>query len=273
MAKRALVGLICGLLIAAEACGNVVPPVQVMVLGTYHMDNPGLDLHNAKSEDVLTPKRQAELAAVAEALAAFKPTVIAVERITPAPAYEDAAYSEFDDSQLASRRDERVQVGYRLARLAGLKTVHGIDEQPGPGEPDYFPFERVQDGVQRHGADAALAAMMSRTGKLIADFEGSQANSTVAELLIDANDPRTLADPSMYYELLAFDAGEDQPGAELLGYWFMRNAKIFAKLMDVVKPGDRVVVLFGGGHKHWLEHLARNTPGFEVVDPVPYLRR
>jgi len=270
---RALVGLICGLLIAAEACGNVVPPVQVMVLGTYHMDNPGLDLHNAKSEDVLTPQRQAELAAVAEALAAFKPTVIAVERITPAPDYEDAAYSEFDDSQLASRRDERVQVGYRLARLAGLKTVHGIDEQPGPGEPDYFPFERVQEGVQRHGADAALAAMMSRTGKLIADFEGSQANSTVAELLIDANDPRTLADPSMYYELLAFDAGEDQPGAELLGYWFMRNAKIFAKLMDVVKPGDRVVVLFGGGHKHWLEHLARNTPGFEVVDPVPYLRR
>lgn len=270
---RALVGLICGLLIAAEACGDVAPPVRVMVLGTYHMDNPGLDLHNARADDVLTPKRQAELAAVAKALAAFEPTVIAIERVTPAPDYEDAAYREFDDSQLASRRDERVQVGYRLARIAGLQTVHGIDEQPGPGEPDYFPFERVQAGVQRHGEDTALATMMSRTGKLIAEFEERQASSTVAELLIDANDPRTLADPSMYYELLAFDAGEDQPGAELLGYWFMRNAKIFAKLMDVVKPGDRVVVLFGGGHKHWLEHLARNTPGFEVVDPVPYLRR
>ena len=113
---RALVGLICGLLIAAEACGDVAPAVQVMVLGTYHMDNPGLDLHNARADDVLTPQRQAELAAVAEALAAFKPTVIAIERVTPAPAYEDAAYREFDDSQLTSRRDERVQVGYRLAR-------------------------------------------------------------------------------------------------------------------------------------------------------------
>ena len=51
------------------------------------------------------------------------------------------------------------------------ETVHGIDEQPGPGEPDYFPFERVQAGVQRHGEDAALATMMSRTGQLIADFE------------------------------------------------------------------------------------------------------
>jgi hypothetical protein len=43
MAMRALVGLLCGLLIAAEACGEVAPPVQVMVLGTYHMDNPGVD--------------------------------------------------------------------------------------------------------------------------------------------------------------------------------------------------------------------------------------
>ena len=270
---RMLIGVICGLLVAAEACADGAPPVQVMVLGTYHMDNPGLDLHNARADDVLTPRRQAELAAVAEALAAFKPTVIAIERVTPAPAYEDAAYRGFDGSQLASRRDERVQIGYRLARLAGIETVHGIDEQPSQGEPDYFPFERVQAGVQRRGEDAALATLMSRTGKLIADFENLQASSTVAELLIDANDPRTLADPSMYYQMLAFDAGEDQPGAELLGYWFMRNAKIFAKLIDVVKPGGRVVVLFGGGHKHWLEHLARNTPGFEVVDPVPYLQR
>lgn len=270
---RTLIGLICGLLIAAEACGDVAPPVRVMVLGTYHMDNPGLDLHNANADDVLTPRRQAELAAVAEGLAAFKPTVIAVERVTPAPAYVDAAYREFDSAQLASRRDERVQIGYRLARLAELQTVYGIDEQPTQGEPDYFPFERVQAGVQRHGEDADLAMMMSRAGKLVANFEQRQAGSAIAELLIDANDPRTLADPSMYYELLAFDAGEDQPGAELLGYWFMRNAKIFAKLMDVVKPGDRVVVLFGGGHKHWLEHLVRNTPGFEVVDPVSYLRR
>lgn len=268
-----LILAVSGLLIAAEACGDDTPPVQVMVLGTYHMDNPGLDLHNAKADDVLTPRRQAELAAVAQALAAFRPTVIAVERVTPAPDYQDARYREFDVSQLASHRDERVQVGYRLARLAGLMTVHGIDEQPAPGEPDYFPFERVQAGVQRHGEDAALAAMMSRTGELVADFERLQAGRTVAELLVDANDLRTMADPSMYYQLLELDVGEDQPGAELLGYWFMRNAKIFAKLMDIVKPGDRVVVLFGGGHKHWLEHLARNTPGFVVIDPVPYLQR
>ena len=43
--------------------------IQVMVLGTYHFDNPGQDLHNMKVDSVLTPAKQAELADVASRLA------------------------------------------------------------------------------------------------------------------------------------------------------------------------------------------------------------
>lgn len=65
---------------------------------------------------------------------------------------------------------------------------------------------------------------------------------------------------------------EDQPGAELLGYWYMRNAKIVAKLVDIARPGDRVVVIFGAGRKHWLEQILDHTPGFEVVQIAAYLQ-
>jgi hypothetical protein len=106
---------------------------------------------------------------------------------------------------------------------------------------------------------------------MVSGFEERQAGSSMSELLVEANNPHTLADASMYYRLLSLDSGEDQPGAELFGYWTMRNAKIFAKLMDVARPGDRVVVIFGAGHKHWLEQFVANTPGYAVVDPVPYL--
>lgn len=51
----------------------------------------------------------------------------------------------------------------------------------------------------------------------------------------------------------------------------MRNAKIVAKLCDVARPGDRVLVLFGSGHKHWLEQIARGIPGIRVVDAAQYL--
>ena len=258
------------LLLSTAALGEA-GPVQVMVLGTYHMDNPGQDLVNVSAADVLTPQRQAELAAVAEALAKFKPTVVAIERTTAAPGYVDENYARFKDADLATRRDERVQVGYRVARAAGLSTVHGIDEQPSAGEPDYFPFDRVQASAHARGQDAALASLLEQAGRMVAEFGATQEKSTVAELLRAANDEHGLADPSLYYALLDLDAGEDQAGAELVGYWYMRNAKIVAKLCDVVRPGDRVLVLFGAGHKHWIEQIARSVPGMQVVDAAQYL--
>ena len=190
-----------------------------MVLGTYHMDNPGQDLHNVRAADVLTPARQVEPAAVAKSLAAFKPTVVAVERVAAAPAYVDDPYAQFDGTQLASDRDERVQIGYRLAREAGLARVYGIDEQPAGSEPDYFPFERVQASVHARGGDAALGTLMARTGEMVAAFGQRQASATAAELLREANDPQGLASASLYYSLVALDAGEEQPAAELLGCW------------------------------------------------------
>jgi hypothetical protein len=272
LVQHAVVAFMASLALAATSPAfGQTEPVQIMVLGTYHMDNPGQDLVNVRAADVLAPRRQTELVAVAEALAQFRPTVIAVERITAAPGYVDDHYTRFSEADLARQRDERVQIGYRVARLAGLRTVHGVDEQPAAGEPDYFPFDKVQASARVHGQEVALGALLEQVGRMAAEFGARQETSTIAGLLRDANDERGLADPSFYYALLGLDAGEAQAGAELLGYWYMRNAKIVAKLSDIVKPGDRVLVLFGAGHKHWIEQIARNVPGFKLVEATQYL--
>ena len=52
---------------------------KIMILGTYHMDNPRLDAKNLEADDVLLPKRQREIAELNEKLARFNPTKIAVE--------------------------------------------------------------------------------------------------------------------------------------------------------------------------------------------------
>src|SRR2546430_15130549 len=58
------------------------PPAraEVLVLGVYHMSNPGHDIFNMQADDVLAPKRQAEIAQVMAVLKRFQPTKIAVER-------------------------------------------------------------------------------------------------------------------------------------------------------------------------------------------------
>jgi hypothetical protein len=85
--------------------------------------------------------------------------------------------------------------------------------------------------------------------------------------------PLSTLNASFYYNLSKYDVAEDQPGAELQAYWFMRNAKIFSKIVDVTAPGDRVIVIYGAGHKYWLENLVDGTTGYIRVDPAPYLVR
>src|SRR5687767_2400671 len=51
----------------------------IMILGMYHMSNPGLDAVNLDADDVLQPKRQREIQELVDRLAKFRPTKIAVE--------------------------------------------------------------------------------------------------------------------------------------------------------------------------------------------------
>lgn len=254
--------------------GNGAPSddIKVMVVGTWHFAGSTTDLASAKTDSVLTPQRQRELDEVAIALAAFKPTVIATERETAAPDYIDPNFHRFTAAELASNENERVQVAYRLAKKAGVTRVYGVDEQPTDTEPDYFPFNKLVEHAAASGQKENLDAMIAEVQTMVAGEAQRFSTLTMREALIEANVGKFAA-ADFYFDLLKFDEGEAQPAAELNGYWFMRNAKIFSKVVDVTAPGDRVVVVFGAGHKFWLEHLVENTPGFVRVDPVEYLEK
>jgi hypothetical protein len=248
-------------------------PIEVMVLGTYHFDNPGRDIHNIQAEDVLTPERQAELRAVAEAIAAFRPTRIMIERVAKTPDLVDPNFAAFTPAQLSEQRDERVQIAYRIAHDLKLDKVYAIDEQSGPGEPDYFPFGKVMTYAKAHGQEPMMDALLAASATMIKEFEAKQAVMSIADLLAETNASDGMnADMRFYYDLLAVGDPDEQPGAELNAMWYLRNAKIFSKLRQLAEPGDRVLVVYGAGHSFWLRHFAEETPGFRSVDPVPYLK-
>ncbi|MFN3931183.1 MAG: DUF5694 domain-containing protein [Brevundimonas sp.] len=248
-------------------------PVEVMILGTYHFDNPGRDLHNARIDSVLTPDKQAQLEAVVDGMARFRPTAVAVERVAiDQTTMLDHRYPAFTPGHLLTNADERVQIGYRLAHRAGLTRVYAIDEQEGDGEPTYFPFEAVHDWAQANGGAEALAAMHATIAAKVADLEQRQRTRDVGSVLAYMNGPVPAAeDKAFHYALMQFGAGDDQPGAVLNGRWFTRNAEIFARLMQAAEPGDRIVVVYGAGHASWLREMVQTTPGFRLIEPDDYL--
>lgn len=258
---------------AALAQAPQPEPVEVMILGTYHFGNPGQDLHNARVDPVTTPEKQAQLKAVAEGLARFRPTAVAVERIArDQSTLLDHRYPAFTPADLLTNPDERVQLGYRLAHRLGLERVYAIDEQDREGQPSYFPFEDVQAWAQANGGADRLGAMHGEIAAMLADLEQRQATETIGQLLARTNTPdRVLWDQGFYARLMSFGAGDDQPGAVLNARWYARNAQIFARLLQVARPGDRIVVIYGSGHGYWLRQMVGTMPGYVLVEPGDHL--
>ncbi|MEO0461443.1 MAG: DUF5694 domain-containing protein [Myxococcota bacterium] len=159
--------------------------IDVMVLGVYHFSNPGLDVHNIDAESVLSADRQRELEAVADGLAAFRPDRVMVEMSSDEEDLRLSQYDSFSDATLREDDNETVQIGFRLAKKLGLDTVYGIDEQPGPGEPDYFPFDRVAQTAKTSGQNSILEANHATASRSVDAFERQQKTASVSELLIE----------------------------------------------------------------------------------------
>ncbi|MCB9960643.1 MAG: DUF5694 domain-containing protein [Hyphomonas sp.] len=265
--------------LVAPACTTAAPAtpetgqdaVQVMVLGTYHFANPGQDVVNAEADDMLAPGRQAELEALTRQLAAFHPTAIAVETTRRTPDLIDPRYAAFTAAELSENPNETIQIGYRLANELGIDRVYAIDDSD--GEIDYFPFDRVKAFAERTGQSALIDTLIAGVQDDMKALEAAQATKTVSQLLAMLNDPSALREQHdrFYYGLLKLSDTDDHAGAALNYGWYARNAVIFSNLTEVARPGDRILVIYGAGHAYWLRHFAEETPGFELVEPGPYL--
>ena len=254
------------------AASQPEPKIDVMVIGSPHFASPGADVLNIKFPDVFTEKRQQELEQLTDQLMAFKPTLVAIERMYSAPKYQSAYYKKFSPEMFQEKRGEDVQLAFRLANKAGLNNVYGIDEQPEGEEPSYFPYGNFMQHLQNTNQEQEYQSYLKQIATSFRQYEKMIEDMTMGEILVTSNDYQQLASADIYFKMMSFDQGEEQWGAEIYGYYMMRNAKIYSKLMQLAKPGDRVVIVYGSGHKHWLEHLFESSPYTKLVDPIPYLK-
>jgi hypothetical protein len=237
-------------------------PIEVMVVGVFHMSNPGRDIHNLKVDDVLEPKRQGEIAALTDALSRFKPTKVGVE--WPADLVAER-YKQYLAGTYPPSRNEVVQLGFRLAKAAGAE-VYSLDAE---GD---FPYERLKNFAETRGfsglldeQNAAIQREVDEQGRLLAQ------KSVSADLRF-LNDPARLQNANTFYRnMLRIGLGDDQPGADLVSAWYHRNFLICANLLQLAKTGDRIVIFFGSGHAFLLRQCVTETPGFRLIEPNDYL--
>jgi hypothetical protein len=242
------------------------PPAKVMMLGVFHFANPGLDKVRSEVIDVTTPGNQDYLDGLAARLAGFRPTDVLVECPPSAQARQDAAFAAYRDGAGALTVNEVQQIGFRVAKAAGLTGVTCFDEgevhwNAGP----LFGYLEARAPGRKAAMDALFASLSERQTR-------EQTTLPLARLLQLANDPaRDRENKALYIVTNDVDAGDGFVGADASASWWHRNFRMYANVQQVAAPGRRVLVVGGQGHTAILRDLLAIDGEREAEDVMPYL--
>lgn len=247
-----------------------IKPAKVMLAGTFHFAYQNLDEHKTDKKNmrnILSEKSQKELQKVLDVLRAYKPTRIYLE--SKDQQWLDSSYNACTDATLKTQPNERVQIGFRLAKELKLAKVYAADSK-----------ELINDW---NDADSVLLAKVlgsdSVSDKKHADLlnkiyskyyiytDSICANAPLLDALIYMNDPRNLQLNNGAYLSGYFNTLGNYGPDFLATWWVNRNLRIFNKIL-LSKPtgSDRILILFGAGHVPLLKASFESSPDFEYVD-------
>ncbi len=233
------------------------PQAEVLILGSYHMGNPGRDVVNLVADDARAPKRQAEIREVVDALARFHPTKIGLEANSRAPKVKQ--YLDYLAGSYELGPDERDQIGFRLAKELGLPKVYGIDVQ------EDYSYMVVQDYVKAHGRDKEFESLAGNSAAWVRENDQFLKSHSVLQMLLRLNSDDAIRRDRSFYALMAHFGEEwDYAGGQLLGDWYRRNVRIHTHLLNILEPGDRALVIYGAGHLRILREFVEADPTLKL---------
>lgn len=265
-------GLFCTLSLFAQS-----DKPQVMTLGSFHFNFPNLDVKQTSKKDqidVLEPRYQKEIETIVQKIAVFKPTIIVIERQPSRQGFTDSVYKSYLAGNYQLKRSEEEQIGFRLAKLLGIKQLHCVDE--------WGTFTEKTENIV-YGRD-------SIEGKKFETYFENNPDSAkyfnpaplfktqgIQAALRQQND-ETNIQKSLGNYLIGLFKYESKPndfaGVDFeTGRWFSRNLKIFRNIQRIpIRSSDRILVIYGAGHLNLLNYFFDCSPEFSRVRTNAFLK-
>ena len=247
--------------------------VEVLLIGTVHLDNPGRDVVNPVVPDVLASEQQRELAAIRKSLAQFRPTKVALEVRKRHQQTLDSLYQTFRGGRLgtsfaagdfASTRSEHYQIGFRLAHDLNHAHVWAVDHALDMDFGKVLAYARQQD--------TSFVGYFNRFRKRKRKVDSLLQHGTLQDVYRHLNSPTTVQRYYVPYARMATVADDTTyVGPDVVASYYKRNLRIFANIEEIADPGDRLLVIFGAGHLPFLRPLIEASPQMTLVDPLQYL--
>ncbi|MCZ8197884.1 MAG: DUF5694 domain-containing protein [Flavobacterium sp.] len=251
-------------------------PTEILVIGTYHFNNPGLDVAQYKVLDIMGEKPQKQLEEISTAIAKFKPTKIFTEwelkdqlaLDTLYNKYQEGTYFEYVAKKYPKRKfyvqNEIVQLAFRAAKKSNLKKVFAIDYQE-----TSFDFDSVMKF-----ADSVRLPNFKK--EVMLDIKNTETKSnalfTENDLLkclyyYNSEELRKIDIPWYVGKINDSDKLGTYVGAFLASEWYRRNLYMLANIQKQTESSDnRIMVLAGASHITMFLDLLKHDSNYKIVE-------
>ncbi|WP_259404509.1 DUF5694 domain-containing protein [Hymenobacter sp. HSC-4F20] len=261
-------------------------PTDIMLVASPHLAQ--FYKANKPSTDVLTPTRQAELAALLTQVQRFRPEAIMVEELPQEQPRIDSLYAlyrqdKLDLNTMPGARNEVYQLGFVLGKRLGLERIYCVNSEGGTSQSILHEGKNITlyvDATAEHRAYYTPVLQKWETGAVsmagLLYFLNSrpmleQLHTLVYRTPARVTDGTLKADPMV-------DAAFIKPhyvGAEFISVFYNRDLKIYSNIVttQLATRSSRVLTIIGGRHVASLQGIFRTDPAYRVVEASAYLKR
>jgi hypothetical protein len=242
---------------------------KVLLLGSFHFDNPGLDVAKFENANILSAKRQAEVMEVVEKIKQFRPDKIFIEMPVERQQRLDSSFNRYKAGELKLGASETHQIAYRVAKELNHTGLYAVDYT----EAD-FAFDSLMKSATAAKQFEFLGMIQQTIGAVEKEFNESLKTKTVKEILLHHNSPEYIRMAvGMYYEFLIAGEKGNHVGSYVTSEWWRRNMVIYENVLKSLNgKEERILILFGSGHTALLNEMMKYNQKLELVPLADVLK-
>ncbi|WP_421944526.1 DUF5694 domain-containing protein [Pedobacter sp.] len=251
---------------------------EVLLIGTFHYNNPNFDVIKTDAFNVLGEKSQKELEFIAEKIKKFNPDKIFTEwnfnkqekldslyRL-----YVDGSYQDFINKKYKSteqfafyNENEIFQLAFRAAKKSKLASVYGIDHFVD------LPFDTVMNSIQSAKQSDLMTEINDFIKKTAEEANIKRKTMSLTQLTLDLNTPEARNKNAGFYLRALNKAGskESFAGAYSVSEWYRRNLYMYSLVQKITESKDKkIVILLGSGHISMIKEFIALEDKFKIVE-------
>lgn len=264
------------LLLTTSLYSQTTTKKEVLLIGTFHFNNPGADVAQVKTFDVMSPQSQKELELLTDKIKQFHPDKVFVEwdydqqlsLDSLYTLYRQGKYFDYVEQKYPKRnfytQNEIFQLAFKAASKSNLTRVYAIDY----GNAN-FPY----DSMMQSAVKGKQFDLKKRIEDLIKSYEmtenADRQKLTLTQLLLKHNEKDYRKWDLGAYISLFNQAGDKDNfvGAYLVSEWYRRNLYMYSLVQKITESKDKkVMVLLGASHVALFKEFISLDENFKSIE-------